>query len=234
MCNCGVRMRVAWKCAATVGLYIVLIFGVTGSSQAQPTSGPALGNSTSGVQGLQSVPAPSAPQHLVGADVSYGDCYANLKLGVLTIGNRHVRRRWIVERDHLLATSLFDLDAQTEWMSEPIAEPSPAGSSQAGSGPEMWSETGSLGPTEAPSLRVHLRLSGENAKSTVYEFQVFAGASGVRVRVSQPIGTNVGVEPSLSSTELNSARRTNPPSHCIRRKCSIARSRSTRARRNAR
>jgi alpha-galactosidase len=120
-----------------------------------------------------------------GNSFSANGCYARLENETLTMGNSHVRRSWRVQQGRLFATSVFDVDSQVEWIGVPSEVPSPTAPLPAGGGQvEMRGASGTFGPTEGESLRAELRSSHGEAVVN-YEFQIFPGASGIRIWVTE-------------------------------------------------
>ncbi len=118
-----------------------------------------------------------------GKDFVYGDCYAHFTGTELTLGNSHVRRVWRVKQGQLFSTSYMDLDSKVEWLGVPSTLPSPSLPVGVVEGnTAMRGANAVFGPTEAQSLRVELETTGKDA-AVDYEFQVYPGASGVRMWV---------------------------------------------------
>ena len=146
---------------------------------------------------LFAAPHAHAQQLLAGNDFTFKGCYAHRNGNQLVLGNSHLRRAWRIEDGHLFATSIFDLDTNTEWVGLPPALPSPTPPVHAASGQlTLRGAGGTFGLTEAPSLRIELDESAPGS-SVQYEFQIFPQASGIRTWV---IESNGKTEPTNSET----------------------------------
>ena len=133
----------------------------------------------------------SAQELQAGSKFTALGCYAHLKGDLLTIGNSHLRRVWRIADGRLFAVSLFDLDRQIEWIGSTPTLPSPEPPVRSGGAAvTLRGGSGRFGPTEAESLRIELAEATAGTK-TLFEFQVFPEASGIRVWLQEEqSGTN--------------------------------------------
>jgi alpha-galactosidase len=141
-----------------------------------------------------------APALHEGRDFSAGGCYAHFTGTELTLGNSHVRRRWRIDRGHLFATSLFDMDRRIEWLNLPSSFPSPSPPVEAaGDDVVLRGGFGNFGYTEAKSLRVEAELKSGGV-IVDYEFQIFPDAAGARMWViASGVATNSQSSPAVTS-----------------------------------
>ena len=146
----------------------------------------------------------SAQDLRAGSDFAANGCYARLVGDQLTIGNSHIRRIWRITDGQLFALSLFDLDRQTEWIGEPPKLPSPEPPRWIGeAGFTLRGGSGRFGLTEAESLRIELEEITANGR-TLFEFQVFPEAAGIRVWLEEQ-------DSEANSTEVQPASTSSGP-----------------------
>jgi len=128
-----------------------------------------------------SVRLEGADRLMEGSKFSFGSCFAQLAGTQLTIGNAHQVRSWRLDKGRLYATSLRDLDSNTEWIARPSSLPSPTPiNDQPASSFVLRGASGSFSPIEASSLRVELEARSQQ-NLVEYEFQIFPEAAGVRM-----------------------------------------------------
>lgn len=116
-----------------------------------------------------------------GNSFSYGSCFARLAGTQLVVGNSHQQRTWRLDAGQLYATSLYDSDAQQEWIAAPSSLPSPAPSQPvSGTSVVLRGAADVFSPTEPKSLRVELEVVTPSS-AVYYEFQIFPAAAGIRM-----------------------------------------------------
>lgn len=107
-------------------------------------------------------------------DVTFGSCYAHWTDRELIVGNAHVERKWSIEGALIRATSFYDRDSHTEWLSKPASQPlKPSGKNTL----TIAAHGGRFSPVESPSLEIDIF----NGASLLYRMQVFAEARGVEI-----------------------------------------------------
>lgn len=127
-----------------------------------------------------------------GGDARFGECYAALHDGVLTLGNRFIERRWQVKNGLLFAVSFLDRETGREWLSAPAAMPAPFPEAVVPEEPRtiaFSTRSGAVTPTEALSLLVELSATGAQQTLT-YRFQIFPEARGVLQQLTATQGAN--------------------------------------------
>jgi alpha-galactosidase len=115
--------------------------------------------------------------------LDFQTCYARWSNTELVLGNAHVKRVWRIRDGLLTATSLHDLDSDTQWLAKPAARPAPY---PAAAVPDerrqvtITAQGGRASPVEAESLVVTMVATGRTTLN--YRFQIFPHARGVAIQ----------------------------------------------------
>ncbi|HEX2948555.1 MAG TPA: hypothetical protein VHV83_03130, partial [Armatimonadota bacterium] len=120
------------------------------------------------------------------ARVEFLTCYASWTSEELVVGNTLVERRWKIDEGLLYPSSLFDKVAMMEWLKESSTQPAPCPPiklSHEQRTLRFSSQTGQVGPTEEPSLRIEGTVQG-NTATFRFQLQIFPASTGVAIQLT--------------------------------------------------